>query len=232
VAWIKLDDGFTTHPKIVGLSDKAFRAYVDSLCYSGRHLTDGFVPVAALSAASKKARPELEAAGLWHPDDAGIRINDFLEYNRSREVVEEERKRKSEGGKRGAQARWGDSSADNTSHGISHSSPMAEPKADANGSSMLQSSPVPTSPEVRSSRTVFNGSRSELPGDKASELARLLDAIGDHADIGTQGVLASLALTVPFGALAKVRESLVIQKPRNRAAYAVAALQSEAGGRT
>ena len=42
--WVKLDDGFTDHPKIASLSDSAFRTFVTALCYCNKNLTDGFVP--------------------------------------------------------------------------------------------------------------------------------------------------------------------------------------------
>jgi hypothetical protein len=39
----KIEHGLYENPKIVGLSDAAFRAYVESILYSGNHLTDGFL---------------------------------------------------------------------------------------------------------------------------------------------------------------------------------------------
>ena len=41
--YAKIEHGMYEHPKIVGLSDTAFRAYVESILYSGKHLTDGFL---------------------------------------------------------------------------------------------------------------------------------------------------------------------------------------------
>ena len=39
--WIKLDDRFDEHPKILAAGPMALVAQVRALCYSGRHLTDG-----------------------------------------------------------------------------------------------------------------------------------------------------------------------------------------------
>ncbi len=39
--WLKIDDGFAEHRKIVGLNDRAFRLHVVALVYCARNLTDG-----------------------------------------------------------------------------------------------------------------------------------------------------------------------------------------------
>jgi hypothetical protein len=68
-----------------------------------------------------------------------------------------------------------------------------------------------------------------LPIDKQRAVLSLLNKIGTDADDGTLAVLNSLAPQLPVGTLAKIEESLATArpKPRNRAAYAVAALQAE-----
>ena len=91
MGWVKLDDGFPDHPKVVGLTDEALREYVRSLCYAARYETDGIVPDQV--AANGSVREELLAAGLWESGTAStIGIHDFLVYNPSRS--EKERKRK------------------------------------------------------------------------------------------------------------------------------------------
>jgi hypothetical protein len=92
VGWAKLDDAFPTNPKVVGLSDRAFRAYILALCYAAQHMTDGFVPVAwSALVIPRKTRQELEAAGLWEPVQAGWQIHDYLTYNPTRKQAEERR---------------------------------------------------------------------------------------------------------------------------------------------
>ena len=84
VTWVRLDDRFTDHPKVVGLSDKSFRNFVDGLCYAARHLTDGRIPKAALPR-SKKSVEELVEARLWALDEDGsVVVHDYLEWNPSR----------------------------------------------------------------------------------------------------------------------------------------------------
>lgn len=112
MTWARLDDGFGEHPKVVGLSDAAYRLHVNAICYSARNLTDGVVPVGALRSLGKtgKSVTELTTCGLWEPGDGGYLIHDYLDYNPSREQVERERKVVSEArsaaGRKGAQVRW------------------------------------------------------------------------------------------------------------------------------
>lgn len=106
MTWVRIDDTFPDHPKIVGLSDAAFRAHVSGLCYAGRYLTDGHIPTSALrQIGTRKAAQELEARGIWDKTDHGWVINDFLDYNPSKAEVQAERERKREAGRRGGLAR-------------------------------------------------------------------------------------------------------------------------------
>ena len=41
MTWLRIDDAMVDHPKIIGLSDGAFRLHITALCYCARHLTDG-----------------------------------------------------------------------------------------------------------------------------------------------------------------------------------------------
>jgi hypothetical protein len=83
MGWVKLDDGFPHHPKVVGLSLDARWAYVESLCYAARYETDGVVPDAV--APNGTVRAELLASGLWENSGKSISIHDYLVYNPSRE---------------------------------------------------------------------------------------------------------------------------------------------------
>jgi hypothetical protein len=92
MTWVKIDDTFPDHPRVVGLTDAAFRTHVAGLCYSARYLTDGSIPTSALrSIGTRKAATELEEAGLWARSDHGWLIRDYLDYNPSRADVEGKR---------------------------------------------------------------------------------------------------------------------------------------------
>jgi hypothetical protein len=98
VSWLRIDDGFAEHPKLMDVSDRAFRLHVAALCFCARNLTDGELVdrsvrmVCALSAATKKHVAELVAAGLWvKRADGTFEVKDFLEYNPTAEKVKAER---------------------------------------------------------------------------------------------------------------------------------------------
>lgn len=107
MGWVKLDDRFPDHPKVVDLSDRAFRAHVTLLCYCAEHETDGIVKTTvAHRAAGIKGTRELVDAGVWHEVEAGYEIHDFLAYNPSRAETQERRRSKSVAGAMGAVKRY------------------------------------------------------------------------------------------------------------------------------
>ena len=84
MTWVKLDDNFTDHPKIVGLSDRAFRVHVRALCYCGRFSPGvGSIPNNALKSLSATAGiiTELVAAKLWDESGEGFYVHDFAMYH-------------------------------------------------------------------------------------------------------------------------------------------------------
>ena len=104
MTWVRLDDHFADHPKILGLSDSAYRAYVDGLCYCARYLTDGAIPLAAVKVVARgRARVilELEANGLWDQNGKGVNVHDYLEFQPSRSEVEANREARASAGRKG-----------------------------------------------------------------------------------------------------------------------------------
>lgn len=92
---MRLDDQFTEHPKVVEAGPLAAWLYVCGLTYCARQLTDGFIPAAQLprltSGPVGKLAARLVAVGLWEPADGGYRVHDYLDYQPSRDEVEEAR---------------------------------------------------------------------------------------------------------------------------------------------
>lgn len=110
--WANLDDQFPKHPKVVPISDGAFRLHVSGVCYCAQYLTDGMVEAAAVPLLMPRYRPkfleELLSRGLWLDRGEGVyEIHDYLDWNRSKEEVEAERERKRKAGRMGAESRWG-----------------------------------------------------------------------------------------------------------------------------
>lgn len=134
MSWAKFSDDFWCHPKVAGLSDRAFRLHVTAICWSAALETDGAVPRAMLAVlrGTAAAARELESAGLWDAAADGWVIHDFLEYNPSRADLEERRERRARANRENARRRWqqgeggshaaADANADANWHANSHAS--------------------------------------------------------------------------------------------------------------
>lgn len=114
MTWIALDDRFGDNPKVAPLSDKAFRAYVEALCYCGGARTNGYIPknVATRWVVSVN---ELIAAGLWERTDVGFHVHDYLKYQRTKAQIEADSAAKHERNVNGGRAR--SASAERDEHG-------------------------------------------------------------------------------------------------------------------
>jgi len=80
--WVRLDDNFAEHPKLVKAGPRAGWLHVAALCYCSRQLTDGHVPETALRLLMAGARPladRLVEAGLWEVNRDGWNIHDYLD---------------------------------------------------------------------------------------------------------------------------------------------------------
>jgi hypothetical protein len=127
VPWANLDDQFPKHPKVIGLTDGAFRLHVSGICYAAQYRTDGLVDIETVPLLMRRYRKglldELIRKGHWHDAGEGCDtdtcqpgqpgnyvIHDYLQWNRSRDAIAAERDRihkaRSDAGKKGAQARW------------------------------------------------------------------------------------------------------------------------------
>lgn len=95
MGWVRLDDNFADHPKVIALSDKAFRLYITGLCYSNRQLTDGVIPyqivMALVGDDPTKPSDELEEQNLWERVGKGFVIRSYTEYQPTREKVNKKR---------------------------------------------------------------------------------------------------------------------------------------------
>jgi hypothetical protein len=94
MTWVRIDDGFPNHPKIIGLSDGAFRLYITALCYSNAYLTDGIIPINTVKKLSNSRHiSALVGANLWEICGDDIKILGYDEYQFTKEKVETERKK-------------------------------------------------------------------------------------------------------------------------------------------
>lgn len=102
---IRLANTMPEHPKVTPLSDSAFRAFIEAICYCSRQETDGVI--AAVTRIGKpRAIKELLAAGLLERDGDQYRVHDYLRHQRSQAEIQAFRESKSDSGKLGAHKRW------------------------------------------------------------------------------------------------------------------------------
>lgn len=83
MAWLRLDDHFLEHPKVVGLTDRQLRVHLAVMLYCQRYQTGGAIPRTALShlgATPATVSRFLELA-LWDEQDGLLRVHDFDRYN-------------------------------------------------------------------------------------------------------------------------------------------------------
>jgi|SRR6516164_5965282 len=126
--YIRVDVLLPEHPKIEGLSDKAFRALIELWCYCGRNRTDGRVTAKRWKdTGTKNARDELVKAGLAElmgPAE-GCMMHDFTGpdgrgHQRTRAEIDELSAKRSESGRKAAAARWGDTKTHTEPHTEAH----------------------------------------------------------------------------------------------------------------
>jgi len=142
--WVRLDDEFAQHPKVVSLPYRGRWLHIAALCYSNRMLTDGFIPVAMLASLCPHEREDpieedayhlaaqLVDVGLWEDAEGGYVIHDYHHYQPSKREVLAARKRlkaaRAATGKKGAAQRWG---VNSKVDGKPHSKPHSEPNGKA-----------------------------------------------------------------------------------------------------
>jgi hypothetical protein len=100
-----LHDGANADPKLLALSDAAWRMWGCGLIYCQNALTDGFIPAHAIHTFGVRAKNKEAVAGelcrvlipgkgpLWRVVEGGYQVHDFLDWNDSRAEVLEGRAR-------------------------------------------------------------------------------------------------------------------------------------------
>lgn len=102
MTWVKVDDSFPRHPKVIGLPAAVKWSYVEALCYCAQYLTDGAFPPGIVP--DKDVRSLIEVGLVDLADGGSFAVHDYLEYNPSRESVQS----KSKKNRSAARKRWAD----------------------------------------------------------------------------------------------------------------------------
>lgn len=112
MAYTNTDYSFWTNPKVRAAGKDAAFLYIAGNGFCNEYLTDGFisdtdietVAFNAFLRSPKKAVESLVRAGLWDRVPGGYMIHDYLDYNKSKQEIEELRSKKTYAGKKGGQA--------------------------------------------------------------------------------------------------------------------------------
>ena len=112
MAYTNTDYSFWTNPKVRKAGRDAAFLYIAGNGFCNEYLTDGFisdtdietVAFNAFQRQPKKAVESLVKAGLWDRVPGGYMIHDYLDYNKSKQEIEELRSKKTYAGKKGGQA--------------------------------------------------------------------------------------------------------------------------------
>jgi len=167
MAWVRIDDGYVQHPKMLAAGADGIALDIAAMCYCARQQTDGFVPAAMVPcllpikkhAATVRRLIEL---GRWVHDENrdGYIVHDYLQYNPTAAEIAEMRAAKSAAGKAGARSRWRSTSngnavtavmagamstGDSEHHGEQHGHPLPIPigrKIPTNGAPPPQAAPL------------------------------------------------------------------------------------------
>jgi len=105
--YVRIDHGMPDNPKIVGLSDSAFRMYIEAICWCSRQRTNGAIPDAMLrKLGSKRSSNELVTAHLIERGGDDWTIHDYLSHQRSTNEIDKLREGRADAGTFGAHTRW------------------------------------------------------------------------------------------------------------------------------
>jgi hypothetical protein len=174
VSWVKIDDKFRHHPKVIAAGLEGSWLYVCALAYCGEQLTDGYLPEGVLPVLAPHVTDPTKAAdtcctvGLLRRVDGGYEVPDYLDYNPSRAkvIAEREAARKRQSDRRARATTTDDMS-------------RRESRRDFG-----RSSPSPTRPDP-TPESVNNQPSSGEPGDPGypqGEVDNVLDYLVDVAE--------------------------------------------------
>ncbi len=132
--YAKIEHSLYDNPKIVGLSCEAFRAYIEGILYSGKHLTDGFLDERIVARMwGLQVAEELSTNDpvnpSWERVDGGWIIYGFTERQNTKEHVESVKKKRKEA----IEKRWSDTKAKQNSYKADTNGIQNEYKTDTKG---------------------------------------------------------------------------------------------------
>lgn len=227
MSWVRLDDRFYSHRKVMSVSLAARWLYVSALCVANQHSNNGILDQAAQdcllvavgrSGSFDALAAELVSAGLWERHGVtDYTIHDYLEYQPSDEEQRKERAAAAERQRRFRERRHGGNATNNaSSNGVTNGVENATP------SLPVPSRPYPSRPGIKEDLAVGHApppptpTAPSLPGldpgtqEKPRKAPRAKSATASNPEIETLavGLLAELS-----EAIRRVRPTARTLKP-------------------
>jgi len=191
MSWVKLDDKFFQHPKVIDLSKDAKLLQLAALAHCNAQLTDGYISVGALRAIAAtvdvecnavtnmlhsvtcNAVTELLHVGLWQEQANGWSIHNYLKYQPS---AAQEKERRQAGSARVARWRQGRRESNAESNAVTNSVgnavstlspyPYPYPSSPTSDSYIPYDADVPEQQADETLAAVASASSSKKPSDK------------------------------------------------------------------
>lgn len=92
MAWMRVDDKFYMHPKVVDAGNNAIGLWVRAGSWSSGNLTNGFIPTRIVrQLGTKRQADALVNAHLWERVEGGYQFHDWNAINPSRAEIEDRR---------------------------------------------------------------------------------------------------------------------------------------------
>ena len=106
----RLDLDYADHPKIIVLSDAAFRAHIEMILYARKHMTDGRIPKQIAKRLGSDSLSELlandpETPSLIENEDGSYTLHGYSDMNETKAEITARSRANAENGRRGGIAR-------------------------------------------------------------------------------------------------------------------------------
>jgi hypothetical protein len=105
MTYVKVDDHFPEHPKVLDVGPLAECLWLRGLCYAGRNQTDGRVPTAFVKRMHDmdgiEAAKALVSVGLWEETSSGWEIHDYPDWQRTKAEISDISAKRAVAGKKG-----------------------------------------------------------------------------------------------------------------------------------
>lgn len=106
----RLDLDYADHPKIIALSDSAFRAHIEMILYARKHMTDGKIPKQfakrfASSSLSELLANDEQTPSLLENEDGSYFLHGYANMNETKAEITARSRANAENGRRGGIAK-------------------------------------------------------------------------------------------------------------------------------